>query len=149
MTQFSIYSRDGVHFGIYSAPTPHEAILAMHRDLGYGPDVVWLEGDAWRFRDEDDRAQIGTSWSAEEYDAETIARDCLADDWNSYFLWLDEDDLASELALVHKRQSDHVRHTATPSILAYALPSDEEAEVMAHYDRLLVKRVEEALRDAA
>jgi hypothetical protein len=149
MTKYSIYNRAGVNFGIYSAPTPNEAILAMHRDAGYGPDVVWLEGDAWRFRSQDDRALIGASWSAEEYDAETIARDCLADDWNRDFLLLDAEDLASELELVRRRQADHVRHTAPPSILAYALPSEEEADVMVHYDRLLVKRLEEALRDAA
>jgi len=149
MTKFSIYSRDGVHFGFYSAPTPNEAILAMHRDAGYGPDVVWLEGDAWRFRSQDDRTLIGASWSAEEYDAETIARDCLADDWSRDYCLLDEEDLTSELERVRERQTYHVRHTAPPSILAYALPSEEEADVMVHYDRLLVKRIEEALRDAA
>ena len=43
MRKFRITSKSGEDHGIYEADTPQDALLALHRDAGYGPDRVWLD----------------------------------------------------------------------------------------------------------
>lgn len=46
--RYRITSRSGADHGTYSGATPAEALLAMHRDAGYGPDRVQLTHDDGR-----------------------------------------------------------------------------------------------------
>ena len=43
MTTYRIHSSAGIDFGTHDAPTPDAALLLVHRDAGYGADVVTLE----------------------------------------------------------------------------------------------------------
>lgn len=68
MTRYRITSRSGADHGTYSGATPAEALLAMHRDAGYGPDVVWLDEDSDPvFCDDQMRYALGgvTDWHIE------------------------------------------------------------------------------------
>ncbi|CAO3460775.1 hypothetical protein [Azospirillum argentinense] len=46
--KFRITSDTGLGMGEFEGATNAEALLALHREVGYGDDVVWLEeGDSY------------------------------------------------------------------------------------------------------
>lgn len=66
--EYRISSKAGADFGIWEGDSPAQALLALHRDAEYGPDIVWLEDDAFVFATEEDRELIGglSSWTVRE-----------------------------------------------------------------------------------
>ena len=67
-----IYARNGTDHGVYEGETVVDALIAMHRDAGYGPDVVWRTGTdsmpGLAFADDATRDLLGdvTDWDFEE-----------------------------------------------------------------------------------
>lgn len=49
MSFYRITNQAGHTYGDYQGGSPAEALLTMHRDAGYGPAVVILDGDRLRF----------------------------------------------------------------------------------------------------
>lgn len=50
---YLIRSTGGHEYGLFEGATPAEALLALHRDAGYGPDVVSMDGGRLRFAEGD------------------------------------------------------------------------------------------------
>jgi hypothetical protein len=67
MREYRIHSKAGGDFGVWQGETPADALLALHRDAGYGPEVCWVEGEL-RFRSASERELLGDCgvWSVEE-----------------------------------------------------------------------------------
>lgn len=70
MQAYRIESKAGEICGTYHGETPAEALLAMHREAGYGPDDAWIEDDELCFRDDDTREMCGdtTAWIIKRQD---------------------------------------------------------------------------------
>ena len=71
--KYQISANSGNVMGIFSGDTPAEALLACHREAGYGEDVVWLHKDGkLAFADDDAWDLCGgvDDWFVEEVPGE-------------------------------------------------------------------------------
>ena len=46
MAKYQITSKCGRDMGIWDGENQLSVLISMHRDAGYGPDVVWIDDDA-------------------------------------------------------------------------------------------------------
>jgi len=75
--KFRITSTRGADYGIFEGETDTAALLAMHRDAGYGPDRVWIDADGeLAFADDELRGMCGgvDDWTIEEVEDVTCPR---------------------------------------------------------------------------
>jgi hypothetical protein len=56
---YSISSTQGADYGEWEGDSKAEALLALHREAGYGKDKVWLEDGNLKFKSYEYRQLIG------------------------------------------------------------------------------------------
>ena len=112
------YKPDGVDYGIYDGETEAEALLAMYRDAGYGPDRVWIDGDDVVFDSDETRAMAGgvDAWTIED-DAHFLRRALVA----RAGLGIDECDTTTWAAVADRVRATEPKRCEIPAYAPVAI----------------------------